>query len=78
MDNSFVYRGKALVIGNDHYDQMKIASLPAKYCFRRQSGYKMRKRSTKLTIEIVNVPAHRAVKRVYTQFWTKTYIPIII
>ena len=23
MDNSFFYRGKALVIGNDHYDQMK-------------------------------------------------------
>lgn len=23
MDNSFYYRGKALVIGNDHYDQMK-------------------------------------------------------
>lgn len=23
MDNSFYYRGKAFVIGKDHYDQMK-------------------------------------------------------
>ena len=34
MDNAFYYSGKALVIGNDYYDQMKPASLPAKNCFR--------------------------------------------
>ena len=37
------------------------------------SGYENEKKSLKLTIQNVNDPAHRVMKRVYTQFRTDTY-----
>ena len=48
-----------------------ISTCP-KSAFDDNRGMKISKKSLKLTIQKFNDPALRAVKRVYTQFWTDT------
>ena len=47
-------------------------SICPKYASDDNRGMKISEKSLKLTIQKFNDPALRAVKRVYTQFWTDT------